>query len=1571
MFLKIDFYDCYSYIFTYFRFILLFLVLSLSISSDCRFLYDKQLPDLFCEHTELPETSLFCINVTLKFESEVPVEAFISLDNSYYIENLIDNMSPIICLKPTYHSIELYFVKEDEPLTVTVIDEFGIKLLPPTPSSDWAVTPTQDNYGYFGFYVNQQIEYGFTNIPTELSPLGLDSYIEIKDIKIFQIDVSEDDDIGFKIYTENNLIQFSFDNIQYYDSKDEMMSFKEAYLLLNNALYIKSQRHIGNDSLHIEIVPLNYISPYTITHEIKVNITTYCGGIRELEAPCIVRDREIGSDEGPIPANRKCEFHVYGARRGISLEMDIEESKITLFDSATFTADEAIDEERLRDAPTYMKILYEGSDTHPGNKFRILSTDGGHGYTTATLVLKYKSINTESNIDVALYDILKSRLLYDITDRVSISLSSCGNVTCIYLIVDAAKDENDITALEYCEDIMKELEDESLLQPNIVEKPRYEDGIYTTEKIEIPSPFLNLDSWHNLTMGSSSCDAGTLHQGVCYCFWGMKGSNCNEAAIRKCTTPCETGTEDCCTAIRSNLQFGSARGGQIIAYNYNTNSFSVWVEHDCFALTTGACIVFSRNGKPIFLPNGDFIHSDNNNIYIFDKDTGELKKKITSPCDSIYKTTGTKMHQNLAYLGEEYGGGYVFTCQAMPYKIYWIDNNFDMILDAFEIKSEDQIPEAIIPLEGIEYTKSIVKETVTETISTTMIAVNVQEVDNITGEMEEKCRWANKTIITRKKEYKPDYESKVMFPRLFIQGYYNTYTFHPSSNIGWSNILQTVNGAYDISYNQERNLILVADYAGNTYAFAPDGRLMEQNFHLGVDGTVTGITHMPYSGLMAFFPKEGMQLPTILDENGFYYGKLGSELGSLSISFDIWEKPDPVPQFCEVSGLPTEAIRAGNSISLTLKARYYNNIIFKEERAFFLDLEGYGLVDNEYRTVTYSGNVEFLGEGTYRLSYRFTWAADYKVHINLGKLKSPIKGSPSNLKILSGIAISSKSKASGDGLSRGTAGADNVYIIEPKDEFENLAVDDNPEFQFLMNGVLQTSSQYKITIDSLGKHHLTYYVEVSGEKTYSIQLKDTDGIFRDIIGSPFAIIVSPNQIDYTMCEVTGNGVFEVLVEEESVASLRIKDSYNNLVTSGGYEITAEIYPIETKRYYNVSVTEEKDGTYTLRWNCPVYETVHLIITVDGEVLLDKENNNVDYFTIILKNKKVIFERNIGLVVICYLFSCACLIYNIGILGLIIKYRNEKILKFSQVNFLCIMVIGGILLSLSMFFITANPSAGACGLAVWCGNIGYALVLSTLYVKTWRVDKIFNNKQLKTLRITDGQMYLRLGLLTSATALALIIMTAVEPFKKQLTTGPTKTSGILTTVTIYPECPMASVWLLAILLIVQIGMLILGGYLGYRTRNVADAFREAKSIFVSIYCVILVGACGIICLFGIDLNPNLYMVILDLCIGICTCVVVTSILYPKFAIIFSGTDVNAKGETTKTAKFAVTGASMTTQANQQDLLQNLVEITEMLGKGKITPQQMLEMKKFVVQAGKETILVIKKRQFASHTSATNN
>ena len=74
-------------------------------------------------------------------------------------------------------------------------------------------------------------------------------------------------------------------------------------------------------------------------------------------------------------------------------------------------------------------------------------------------------------------------------------------------------------------------------------------------------------------------------------------------------------------------------------------------------------------------------------------------------------------------------------------------------------------------------------------------------------------------------------------------------------------------------------------------------------------------------------------------------------------------------------------------------------------------------------------------------------------------------------------------------------------------------------------------------------------------------------------------------------------------------------------------------------------------------------------------------------------------------------------------------RNHGILRPSSPLFLIIANVGGLFCVLSVIFAAQNPTESLCSAAGWCLMIGVVMTFSSLFLKTYRIAVVFNNKAL--------------------------------------------------------------------------------------------------------------------------------------------------------------------------------------------------------------------------------------------------
>ena len=120
-----------------------------------------------------------------------------------------------------------------------------------------------------------------------------------------------------------------------------------------------------------------------------------------------------------------------------------------------------------------------------------------------------------------------------------------------------------------------------------------------------------------------------------------------------------------------------------------------------------------------------------------------------------------------------------------------------------------------------------------------------------------------------------------------------------------------------------------------------------------------------------------------------------------------------------------------------------------------------------------------------------------------------------------------------------------------------------------------------------------------------------------------------------------------------------------------------------------------------------------------------------------------FELSDGTVSISLVFG----VLNVVVCSLALIYyivnAKAKLIHNSQPPFLYLISIGGFVVFLSTIFSLMPPDQTSCHGTIWAGALGVMMQFAALFTKTYRIHKIFNNKQIKKVRVTEsGEM--RLG-----------------------------------------------------------------------------------------------------------------------------------------------------------------------------------------------------------------------------------
>jgi hypothetical protein len=181
--------------------------------------------------------------------------------------------------------------------------------------------------------------------------------------------------------------------------------------------------------------------------------------------------------------------------------------------------------------------------------------------------------------------------------------------------------------------------------------------------------------------------------------------------------------------------------------------------------------------------------------------------------------------------------------------------------------------------------------------------------------------------------------------------------------------------------------------------------------------------------------------------------------------------------------------------------------------------------------------------------------------------------------------------------------------------------------------------------------------------------------------------------------------------------------------------------------------------------------------------------------------------------------------NVGVYFVIVTYFiNSKLIKASQPFMLYLMLVGEVIGSGKIAFVAADITTDTCIGGLWTGHLGYALVFGSLFLKTWRVNRIINNASLKRVKISSWDMILYSAIMIVAIVVYMIIFTVVgKPHESAIVTR------IRNQTTYYTRCAYEYDQFHLALFIAEGVLLVMGARLCWAVKDVPDAVNESKYI----------------------------------------------------------------------------------------------------------------------------------------------
>jgi len=232
------------------------------------------------------------------------------------------------------------------------------------------------------------------------------------------------------------------------------------------------------------------------------------------------------------------------------------------------------------------------------------------------------------------------------------------------------------------------------------------------------------------------------------------------------------------------------------------------------------------------------------------------------------------------------------------------------------------------------------------------------------------------------------------------------------------------------------------------------------------------------------------------------------------------------------------------------------------------------------------------------------------------------------------------------------------------------------------------------------------------------------------------------------------------------------------------------------------------------------------------------------------------------------------IIGFGLLVFVIVLHKKPVIKASQPEFLAIFIVSAMLVSLSNNLALGEATNGKCFARSWMFHLAFTSMFGSLFLKVYRVWRIFGNKNLKKVKVTLMDVLKGLAALILVDLFILMLYSIID--------APFATHGEIEIPNVgmvsWSECNRSPTFS-SLLGMYHVGMVVIGVYISVQTRNVSTKFSESKYIMFAIYQIALLGGLTLL-VTSFDTGLGLEIMISAFgwtfsCIGAICCV-----LFPK-------------------------------------------------------------------------------------------
>ncbi|TMW65950.1 hypothetical protein Poli38472_003715 [Pythium oligandrum] len=233
---------------------------------------------------------------------------------------------------------------------------------------------------------------------------------------------------------------------------------------------------------------------------------------------------------------------------------------------------------------------------------------------------------------------------------------------------------------------------------------------------------------------------------------------------------------------------------------------------------------------------------------------------------------------------------------------------------------------------------------------------------------------------------------------------------------------------------------------------------------------------------------------------------------------------------------------------------------------------------------------------------------------------------------------------------------------------------------------------------------------------------------------------------------------------------------------------------------------------------------------------------------------------------------------LGMIIFVYYFRNEPIIKRSQWEFLIVMIIGGIMMSVAAVIYAGEPSRLSCGARPVVTSTGFTLIFGALVMKSLRVYRVFMSGAMKRVVLSSSRMFKMLGMFLLVDTLIFVVWFAVDfPAPSFIDVEVPQLGGKTIQ---HHVCNSTSFIYTALLIFWKAIVLFMGLYLSFLIRKVSADFQESIWIFSSSLVVLFGSIIVLPMAYLVELPAHIFYSFLSFALLGCTSTVMTMMLVPK-------------------------------------------------------------------------------------------